>query len=293
MPLAKLAVWAAVDCFTAPDAAKFARQVETWGYDALWIPEGLGREMFSSAAWLLASTNRLKIASGIANIYARDAFSAAAAQKGLHEQSGGRFVMGLGVSHVPLVEGVRHLNYGKPVPTMRAYLQAMAKSPYMAPPASGKPLTLLAALGPLMTQLAAELADGAHPYNTTPEHTAEARQLLGPGKLLCVEQAAILETDAAKARAAARQFLSIYLTLPNYVNAWKRLGFTDDDVAGGGSDRLVDAIVVWGDESAIRRRLELHWQAGADQVCVQAIGPMKGMASLPDERLLALLGPKT
>ena len=291
MPLSKLAVWAGIDCFTAPDAATFARKVETWGYDALWIPEGLGREIFSSAAWLLASTTRLKVATGIANIYARDAFSAAAAQKGLHEQSGGRFVMGLGVSHVPLVEGVRHLKYGKPVETMRAYLQAMAGSPYMAPPPTGKPLTILAALGPLMTQLAAEKADGAHPYNSTPEHTAEARHLLGPGKWLCVEQAAILETDATKARAAARQFLAIYLPLPNYVNAWKRMGFTDDDVAGSGSDRLVDAIVAWGDESAIRRRLDLHWQAGADQVCVQAIGPMKGMLSFPDERLLALLAP--
>lgn len=291
MPLAKLAVWAGIDCFSSADAASFARRVEAWGYDALWMPEGLGREMFSSAAWLLASTTRLKIVSGIANIYARDAFSAAAAQKGLHEQSGGRFVMGLGVSHVPLVEGVRHLTYGKPVQTMRAYLQAMADSPYLAPTRSDKPLTLLAALGPLMTQLAAEKADGSHPYNTTPDHTAEARRILGPGKLLCVEQAAVLETDAVKARAAARQFLSMYLPLPNYVNAWKRMGFSDDDVAGSGSDRLVDAIVAWGDESAIRRRLDLHWQAGADQVCVQAIGPMKGMLSLPDERLLALLAP--
>jgi probable F420-dependent oxidoreductase len=138
-----------------------------------------------------------------------------------------------------------------------------------------------------MLELSAERADGAHPYNVPPEHTTMARALLGVGKLLCVEQAAILETDTAKARAAARQFLSIYLGLPNYVNNWRRLGFADVDLAGGGSDRLVDTLVVWGDEKAIRARIEQHWQAGADHVCVQAIGPV----GLPDERLLALLAP--
>lgn len=293
MFLEKLAVWAGIDCLAAAEAASFARQVESWGYETLWIPEGIGREVFSSSAWLLASTQNLVVASGIANIYARDAFSAAAAQKTLNEQSGGRFVLGLGVSHVPLVEGVRHLQYGKPIPTMRAYLQAMAQSPYGASPPANKPLTILAALGPKMLQLAAEQADGAHPYNVTPEHTAEARQLLGRGKLLCVEQAAILETDATKARALARQFLAIYLGLPNYVNTWKRLGFSDADVAGSGSDRLIDAVIAWGDEQAIRTRIEQHWQAGADQVCVQALGSWQGMMCRPDEKLLALLAPGT
>ena len=227
------------------------------------------------------------VASGIANIYARDALSAAAAQKGLNEQSAGRFLLGLGVSHIPLVEGVRQHQYGKPVTTMRTYLQAMAAAPYRSVPPAAPPKTILAALGPKMLELSAERADGAHPYNVPPEHTTMARALLGVGKLLCVEQAAILETDTAKARAAARQFLSIYLGLPNYVNNWRRLGFADVDLAGGGSDRLVDTLVVWGDEKAIRARIEQHWQAGADHVCVQAIGPV----GLPDERLLALLAP--
>src|SRR3984893_7695147 len=272
MRLTNLGVWAATDGLSAAAAAAFAKRVEAWGYGALWIPEATGREVFSASAWLLANTNGLALASGIANIYARDSFSAAAAQKGLNEQSGGRFLLGLGVSHIPLVEGLRHHQYGKPVATMRAYLQAMAKSAYKSVPPPAAPKTVLAALGPKMLELAAELTDGAHPYNVTPEHTRQARAILGAGKLLCVEQAAILETDPAAARATARRFLSIYLGLPNYVNNWRRLGFTDTDFAGGGSDRRIDALIAWGDEKAIRSRLDEHWEAGADHICIQALG---------------------
>ena len=287
MSVEKLGVWAAIDRFGAVDAAAFAKRVESWGYGALWMPEAVGREVFSASAWLLANTSNLMIASGIANIYARDPFSAAAAQKGLNEQSGGRFLLGLGVSHIPLVEGLRRHQYGKPVATMRAYLQAMAEAPYQSVAPVERPKTVLAALGPKMLELAALHADGAHPYNVTPEHTRQARTLLSAGKLLCVEQAAILESNATKARAMAREFLAIYLGLPNYVNNWKRLGFSDADVAAGGSDRLIDAIVVWGSERTIRARIDEHRQAGADHVCVQAIGER----GLPDERLLSLLAP--
>lgn len=287
MKLTKLGVWAATDALTAADAAAFAQRVEGWGYGALWIPEGVGREVFSAAAWLLASTRTLNIASGIANIYARDAVSAAAAQKGLNEQSGGRFLLGLGVSHIPLVEGVRRHQYGKPVTTMRAYLEAMAAAPYRSVAPASAPKTVLAALGPKMLQLAGERADGALPYNVTPEHTQQARALLPAGKLLCVEQGAILESDPAEARAIGRQFVSFYMGLPNYVDNWKRLGFTDQDLAGGGSDRLIDAVIAWGDEQAIRARIEQHWQAGADHVCVQAVT----RSGLPDERLLQMLAP--
>jgi probable F420-dependent oxidoreductase len=287
MQINKLGVWAATDHLSAANTADFARRIEAWGYGTLWIPEGLGREVFSASAWLLANTSALIVASGIANIYARDPLASAAAQKGLNEQSGGRFILGLGVSHVPLVEVRKHA-YGKPLATMRAYLQGMAEADYrgIAPPAP--PKTVLAALGPKMLKLSAELADGAHPYNVPPEHTRQARRILGAGKLLCVEQAAILETNAADARAIARRFLAFYFDLPNYVDNWRRLGFTDPDFAGGGSDRLIDAIIAWGDERAIRTRIEEHWQAGADHVCVQAVGP----TLLPDERLLALLAPR-
>jgi probable F420-dependent oxidoreductase len=287
MHLQKLGVWAATDPLSAPNAADFARRVEAWGYGALWLPEALGREMFSASAWLLANTSSLIIASGIANIYARDPVSSSSAQKGLNEQSGGRFLLGLGVSHVPLVEVRKHA-YGKPVATMRTYLQGMAEATYGAIPPATPPKTVLGALGPKMLALCAELADGAHPYNVPPEHTLQARRILGTGKLLCVEQAVILETNAATARALARRFLTFYFGLPNYVNCWRQLGFTDPDFAGGGSDRLVDAVVAWGDEKAIRGRIEEHWQAGADHVCVQAVGP----ALQTDERLLALLAPR-
>jgi probable F420-dependent oxidoreductase len=288
MNLKNLGVWAGTDGFTATQAANFAKRVEAWGYGALWIPEAVGREAFSASAWLLAGTNSLVVASGIANIYARDAFSAAAAQKGLNEQSHGRYLLGLGVSHIPLVEGVRQLKYGKPVATMRAYLQAMAQAIYQSVPPATPPKTVLAALGPKMLELSAELADGAHPYNIPPEHTQQARARLGGDKFLCVEQAAVLETNPAKARAIARRFLAIYLGLPNYVDNWRRLGFSDPDFAGGGSDRLIDAVIVWGDEKAIRTRIKEHWQAGADHVCVQAVGP----TALPDEHLLGLLAPQ-
>jgi probable F420-dependent oxidoreductase len=285
MRVTNLGVWAATDGLSAAAAAAFAKRVEAWGYGALWIPEAFGREVFSASAWLLANTSRLIVASGIANIYARDSFAAAAAQKGLNEQSDGRFLLGLGVSHIPLVQGVRKHEYGKPVATMRTYLEGKSAATYKAVAPESPPQTVLAALGPKMLELAAELTDGAHPYNVSPEHTHEARAILGPNKLLCVEQGAVLETDATRARAAARRFLELYLTQPNYVNNWRRLGFTDTDFAGGGSDRLVDSIVAWGDETAIRKRIEAHWQAGADHVCVQALGA----GGLPDERLLELL----
>jgi probable F420-dependent oxidoreductase len=287
MRLTNLGVWAATDGLSAAEAATFAKRVEAWGYGALWTPEAVGREVFSASAWLLANTTRLVVASGIANIYARDSFAAAAAQKGLNEQSGDRFLLGLGVSHIPLVKDMRQHEYGKPVATMRAYLEGMAAAPYKSVAPQSPPQTVLAALGPKMLELARERTDGAHPYNVPPEHTREAREILGTNKLLCVEQAAILETDGSQARALARQFLEIYMGLPNYVNNWRRLGFSDPDFAGGGSDRLVDAVVAWGDEKAIRKRIDEHWQAGADHVCVQAIGA----SGRPDERLLKVLAP--
>ena len=273
----RLGVWAGTDDLSAAAAAAFAQRVEAWGYGALWIPEAVGREVFSACGWLLASTRRLIIASGIANIYARDPLSAAAAQKGLNEQSGGRFLLGLGVSHIPFVEGVRHHSYGKPVATMRAYLHGHAASAVsIRRTARTAPHRPGGAGAPKMLELSGEAADGAHPYNVPPEHTRQARALLGPGKLLCVEQGAVLETDAAKARRIARRFLALYLGLPNYVDNWRRLGFADADFAAGGSDRLIDAVIAWGDEKAIRTRIEEHWQAGADHVCVQAIGAEAG-----------------
>jgi probable F420-dependent oxidoreductase len=290
MELGKLGVWVSMDSMTAVAAAAFAKRVEAWGYSALWIPESRGRNALVHSSWLLANTQKLIAATGIANIYARDAMAMANGQRTLAEQSDGRFLLGVGVSHRPMVQQLRGHTYGKPVATMRAYLEAMRGSPYQAPQPREKPLTIVAALGPRMMKLSAELADGAHPYNTTVEHTAEARAILGPGKLLCPEVWVLLETDRAKAREASRQALSRYLQLDNYVNSWRRQNFGDSDLAGGGSDRFVDAMVAWGDEGAIRARIQEYWDAGADHVCIQPISP-QGSRQVIDESVLELLAP--
>lgn len=288
MELGKLGVWVSMDAMTASAAAAFAKRVEEWGYAALWLPESRGRNALAHSSWLLANTQKLIVATGIANIYARDPMAMANGQRGLNEQSDGRFLLGVGVSHRPMVQGVRGHTYGKPVATMRAYLEAMRDAPYQAPTPREAPLTVVAALGPNMMALSAELADGAHPYNTTPQHTAQARSILGPGKLLCPEVWVLLESDPATARRAAREALSRYLQLENYVNSWRREGFGDDDLAGGGSNRLLDAMVAWGDEDAIRSRVREHWDAGADHVCIQPISP-QGSRQAVDEKVLGLL----
>jgi probable F420-dependent oxidoreductase len=292
MKIGKLGVWALTNEFTAAAAAAFARRVEQWGYSTLWIPEAIGRDPLTGSSWLLANTEKLQLATGIANIYARDSYAALNAQYGLCEQSGGRFLLGLGVSHAPLVEGLRGHVMQKPIPAMRAYLEAMAAHQYKSPPPPEKPKTILAALGPKMLELARTHADGAHPYNVSPVHTAMAREILGPGKWLCPEQKVVLETDPAKARAIGRRTLGFSLHLPNYRNNFLRMGFTEDDLAGNGSDRCVDALVAWGDEAAIRRRIQEHLDAGADQVCIQSLAKGDSLAlTAEDEKIFELLAP--
>jgi len=245
-------------------------ELEELGYGAVWFSEGFGRETFTQSALLLAGSKRIVVANGIANIYGRDPFTMASGQKTLSEAYPGRYLLGLGVSHIPLVEQLRGHKYAKPIETMRAYLDAMDAAPYASvPPAATS--RVLAALGPRMLQLAAKRSDGAHSYNVPPEHTAQARELMGKGPLLCVEQAVVLETDATKARQIARGFLNLYLGLPNYTNNFLRLGFTEEDIKDGGSDHLIDAIVAWGDAKAIQTRVQAHQAAGADHVCIQAL----------------------
>jgi probable F420-dependent oxidoreductase len=255
----------------AAKAQETARELEELGYGALWFGEALGREVLSNAGLLLAATKRMVIATGIANIYARDAVAMACGQKTLAEAYPNRFLLGLGVSHIPLVEQLRGHRYEKPVATMREYLDAMGKAPYASVPPPTKPPLVLAALGPKMLELSGERADGAHPYNVNPEHTAQARGILGPQKYLCPEQAVVMETDAGKARRIGRTFLGFYLTLPNYANNFLRLGFDESDFKDGGSDRLIDAIIAWGDLNAIRNRIHAHHSAGADHVCIQVL----------------------
>jgi len=289
MELGKLGVWTWLDGMSGPEAAEFARKIEDWGYAALWLPEAVGRDPFAMLGYLAAETERLILATGIANIYARDAMTMNAIHKTIADLADGRFILGLGVSHGHLVTGVRGHEYGKPVSTMRSYLEKMADALFMArEPAETAPI-VLAALRPRMLGLAAEKTRGAHPYFAPPEHTARAREILGEGPWLCPEQMVLLETDPAKARAIARKNMAIYLGLPNYQNNLKWLGFDDADFQDGGSDRVVDAIVAWGDEEAIRARIQAHWDAGADHVCIQPFRPDGEMG--PDMGLLEALAP--
>lgn len=288
MELGRLGVWYFTDGLSAPAAAATAKRIEDLGYSALWIPETVGRNPFVHASWLLANTTKLVIATGIANIYHREPGVTMAAQKTLAEQSGNRFLLGLGVSHKPMVEGVRGLTYGAPVPTMRSYLEKMAASPYTAVPPSEEPRTVIAALGPQMLKLARDKCAGAHPYFSSPDHTAMAREILGPDSWLCVEQKVILEPDPAKARALARPVASIYLGLPNYRNNWLRMGLTEADLENGGSDRFIDATFAWGTASQIQARLKAHLDAGASHVCIQPVNPNGKFGDLHWDALEAL-----
>jgi probable F420-dependent oxidoreductase len=271
MELGRVGIWHFLDIFPAAVAQDAAREIERLGYRTLWIPEALGREAFTHAALLLGGTERLIVATGIANVWARDAMAMAAAQKTLAEAYPGRFLLGMGVSHAPLVAGMRGHDYQKPLSFLRSYLDAMDAAVFIGAPPAETPPRVLAALHPKSLALARERAWGSHPYFVPPEHTARARSILGPGKLLAPEQMVCLESDPATARAIARQAMQTYLGLPNYVRNLLSLGFTTDDVANGGSDRLVDAIVAWGDVDAIAARVRAHHAAGADHVCVQVL----------------------
>ncbi len=292
MHLGRVGLWTfQLDLQPASVVREVAAELEGLGYPALWLPEAVGREAFVNSALLLGATHRMVVATGIASIWARDAMTMAAGQLSLAEAHPDRFLLGMGVSHQPMVDLVRGHVYDKPLTRMRAYLDAMDRAIYVAPRPDDAP-RVLAALGPKMLRLAAERSAGAHPYFVPVEHTSFAREQLGAGPLLCPEQAVVLATDAADAREAARLHMATYLTLPNYTNNLRRLGWGDDDLAGGGSDRLVDAIVAWGDEDAIVARVQAHLDAGADHVCVQVLDASTAALPLAQWRALApaLLG---
>lgn len=283
-----LGVWAPVDGLSATQAVELAQRLEELGYGTLWIPETVGRDPFATVAHLAASTTSLQFATGIANIHNRHPGAMKQAALTLADLTGNRFTLGMGVSHAPLVEGIRGLDYGKPVGVLRRYLEAMNASPFRARVDAVQSPRLIGALGPKMIELSGELADGVHPYWTTPEHTAMAREILGPDKLLCVEQKVVLSTDAAVARETARQALGIYITLPNYRNNWHRLGFSPETVDAT-EDGFVDALVAWGDADTIAQRIDAHRQAGADHVCIQVMQPGSAL-KIDDAALAALAG---
>ena len=279
--------WAAPEALSGADTASFAKAVEELGYSRLWIGETFGRDPFALAAHIGAVTSTLGLASGIANVYNRHAGVMKQGAYTVAEQTGGRFTLGLGVSSPVIVQKMRGIPYDKPLSFMRSYLDAMEAARYTAVPPPDPVPVVLAALGPRMLELAAERTDGAHPYNTTPEHTAFARSVMGPDAQLCVEQKVMLTTDAEQARATGGKVMKFYARAPGYRDCWKRLGFDDDDIDGL-SDRFVDAMVAWGDVDTIERRLAEHADAGATEVCVQVLDPATGTGAIDYDALAAL-----
>jgi probable F420-dependent oxidoreductase len=294
MQLGKVGVWiGAFAVAPAAEARPAAREIEELGYDTLWYPEGLGtRESFTNGAVLLGASDRIRVASGIANIWGRDAVSAANAARVLADAFDDRFLLGLGVSHPRQVDPRGH-RYEKPVARMSAYLDALDDDPFVSPDGTAvrrPPVPrVLAALRPPMLRLAAEKALGAHTYLAPIEHTRRARELLGPGALLVAEQKVVLAADPSEARARARAAIAWYLDTPNYVENLRWLGFSDADFENGGSDALVDAVVVIGDEEAICARVQGHLDAGATQVAIQPLedGDLFGRETL--RRLASVL----
>jgi probable F420-dependent oxidoreductase len=291
MDIGKVGIWFFLDAMTAAESVEFARKAEKLGYGAMWIPEAVGREPFAHAAYLAAHTERIVFATGIANIWARDPITMSAASKTVADVSGGRFLLGIGVSHKPLVSNLRGHSYDKPYSYMREYLPKIKSALYRAPMPKEPVPIVIAALHPKMLQLSATEADGTHTYFVPPEHTAKARAAIGPKPWICAAQAIILETDAAKARAAARTYMKTYVPrLPNYTNNLKALGWKDEEFANGCSDKLVDAIVAWGTEDQIRARIDAHLKAGATHVCIL---PLRvDNESLPDMHAMEALAPR-
>ena len=281
-------IWTgALDMQPSLAAGEAVAELDELGFGAVWIPETVFREPFVHAALLLQASRRIKVATGIVNRYGRDPLACNAAMQTLNEAFPGRFLLGLGVSHEHLVAWLRKHDYSKPYSGMVEYLDAMDHARFFAPTGDPPAQMVLAALGPKMLRLAAERTAGALPYFVPPEHTAIARETMGSEPLLAIEQMIVLDPDPATARATARQHMAIYLQAPNYTNNLARLGFDESDVADGGSDRLVDAIVAWGTMDDALARVQAHLDAGADHVCVQVLHPDMAHLPLPEWRELA------
>jgi len=284
MDLSRLGVFAFLDGLTAAESVEFAQTVERLGYSALWIVEAGGRDALTHAGLLLAHTDRLIVASGVASIWGREPTQMACAARAAAEGSDGRFILGLG-SNNPLSMQFRGLPYDKPVTTMREYVRRVREATYLAPAPPAEPPVVIAANNPKMLEVARVEAHGTITYIHPVEHTAAARAALGPQPWLCVTQAALLETDPRTARGAARAYLSTYLPhIDAYVRSYRRFGFTDADFADGLSDRLVDAVVAWGDVTAVQARIAAHREAGATHVCVLPLGP--GGSLIPNVEVL-------
>ncbi len=282
-------VWFAPEGLTGSELVAFGLRVEELGYSTLWVGETFGRDPFAQLAAIGAATSTLGLASGIANIYHRHPGVMLMGANTVAEQTGGRMTLGMGVSSPAIVNKVRGIEYDKPLSFLRTYLDAMEGALFtsVAPP---EPVpVVLAALGPKMLELAATRTAGAHPYNTTPEHTAMAREVIGPDAGLFVEQKVILTEDAEVARATGGKVLKFYSRAQGYVNMWKRLGFSDDDISGL-TDRFIDAVIAWGSAEQIEERLQEHADAGATQICIHPLHPETGQGK-PDDAALVAFAP--
>lgn len=269
--IGRVGIWTGVlDRHPAGRVREVAAELDEMGWPTLWIPETVSRDPFVAAAVLLEATNTMKVATGIASIWARDPMTTQNASMTLNEAYENRFLLGLGVSHHTLTEWVRKHDYSKPLTKMREYLERMDASTYRGPEPTEKPSRVLAALGPKMLELSAASADGAHPYFVPVEHTVIAREAIGPNKLLATEQMVVLDTDPTSARQTARDHMAVYLGLPNYANNLMRLGYTEEEITNA-DDRVVDAIVAWGTLDVVLARVAAHRDAGADHVCVQVL----------------------
>jgi probable F420-dependent oxidoreductase len=277
------------DTMSPAEVADYATRLEALGYEELWMPDLLGRELFTLAAFVLERTTRLRVASGISNIYGRDAMSTAQAARTLCELYDGRFILGLGVSH-PQVAEMRGHTWTPPARMLGAYLEDIAACNIRSPEPECKAPIYIAAHGPKLLALAAKAADGANTYLMPPEHTRQAREILGPDKTLNIVLPCCLCDDAERARHVARKGLSVYLGLPAYQRQWSVYGFSEQDFADRGSDRLVDMAVAWGDEDAIRGRIDAYTDAGADQIQLVVYNPAP-RARGTDWTLLEALAP--
>lgn len=277
--MGRIGLWTAtLDFQPMAKAQEAIAQIEEMGFSTVWVPEAVLREPFASTSLLLSATKKMVLATGIASLHARTAQTMNAGWRTVSEAFPDRFLLGIGVSHAPMVMGVHKGSYDKPYTTMVNYLDAMDNGVFLSPQPSSSPQRVLAALGPKMLKLSAERAAGAHPYFVPVEHTPYAREIMGPDAFLAPEQAVVFETDPTKARAIARQHMTTYTRLPNYTNNLKRFGFTEEEIVNQ-DDRLVDAIVAWGTTDSIVARLKAHLDSGANHVCVQVLG--ENPAALP------------
>jgi probable F420-dependent oxidoreductase len=265
------------------EIAEAAAELEELGYTALWIPGGAGGDVLGASRHLLESTRNVPVAPGILNVWMHDPQDVAGEHARLTGDFPERFLLGLGISHAPSVNREEPGRYRKPLTKMRSYLDELDA----ARPPVPREERILAALRPRMLRLSAERSVGAHPYFVPPAHTATARETLGDGPLLAPEQAVVLESDPDRARARARAHTERYLRLPNYTGNLERFGLEPSDFEGAGSDRLIDAVVAWGDEAAIHARVQEHLDAGADHVCLQVVGVPDGELPREEWRRLA------